>query len=206
MSEQEQEAPAGDDAAAGGEAAAPETTHQIRFVARTLDGVEITSAPISLKPGAGAALQAKVASAYWGHAQYLPGDTAYACANAFNAEGAQIKFIVESSSGGGWSGVANLKASVKDDKAVATWPVPADLAAGAKVRFRAKTVINEQTAIEFTIAAAAKGGGDDEAAADKPAAKTGAAKTGTAQKGAAPAAKGPAKAPAGKAPSAGKGK
>ena len=125
--------------------------HQIRFVARTLDGVEVMSAPISLKPGEGAATQAKIATAYWGHGQYLAGDTAYACANAFGAEGAVVKFIIEKSSGGGWSSVANLKAKVKDEKAVATWTVPA--AAGAKFRFKAKTALNEQTALEFSIPA-----------------------------------------------------
>ena len=134
--------------------------HQIRFVARTLDGMEVTSAPISLKAGAGSDVQAKVTLAYWGHGSYLAGQTAYACAAAHGAEGAVVKFIIEKQAGSAWQSVANLRGKVKDERAVVEWPVPSSLAQGSKVRFRAETPWSKKIALEFAVVASG-GAGED---------------------------------------------
>jgi len=130
--------------------AGPPPGHQIRFVARTLDGMEVSSAPITLEAGAGSAVQARVAIAYWGHAEYRPGQTAYACAAAHGAEGAVVRFTIKDGGGGS---LARLSARVQQERAVAPWTVPASLAKGTKVKFTAETAFSKKDAMEFTVAA-----------------------------------------------------
>jgi len=167
-----------DDEEKDGEGGGGGGSHQVRFVARTLDGVEVISAPITLKAGEGSSKEARLAAAFWGHGSYAPGQTAYACASAHGGDGAAVRFIVEKSAGGGWSGVANLSAKVKGEKAVAEWPVPS-LPAGTKVRFRAETGINKQEALPFAV-------GADEGAKGEEGGGSATQKSGGGKKGSAP--------------------
>lgn len=148
MPDDEESAPPDD----GGQADAggPPPGHQIRFVARTLDGMEVSSAPIALDAGEGSSVQAKVAIAYWGHGEYRAGQTAYACAAAHGADGAVIRFTIKD---GGGKSLATLSARVQEERAVAPWTVPASLAKGTKVKFTAETAFSKKDAMEFTVAA-----------------------------------------------------
>src|SRR5712691_576840 len=113
--------------------------HEIRFRACSNDGQELQSQAVKLRPAPPPAVEVKLGTAHFAHAQYTVGDVAGLSVQAHGAEGQGVRFVVEKKEGENWEAVQELRAVVEHGVASASWTIAA-LAppAGAKAEGGAK--------------------------------------------------------------------
>ncbi len=113
--------------------------HQIRFRACSTDGQELQSQAVQLRPAPPPAVEVKLGTAHFAHAQYTAGDVAGLSVQAHGADGQGVRFVVEKKEGENWEAVQELRGVVEHGVASASWAIAA-LAppAGAKAEGGAK--------------------------------------------------------------------
>ena len=113
--------------------------HEIRFRACSIDGQELQSQAVKLRPAPPPAVEVKLGTAHFAHAQYTVGDVAGLSVQAHGAEGQGVRFVVEKKEGENWEAIQELRGVVEHGVASASWAIAA-LAppAGAKAESGAK--------------------------------------------------------------------
>ncbi len=116
--------------------------HEIRFRACSNDGQELQSQSVQLRPAPPPAVEVKLGTAHFAHAQYTVGDVAGLSVQAHGADGQGVRFVVEKKEGENWEAVQELRAVVEHGVASASWAIAA-LAppAGGKAEGGAKTEV-----------------------------------------------------------------
>ena len=113
--------------------------HELRFRACSTDGQELQSQAVQLRPAPPPAVEVKLGTAHFAHAQYTVGDVAGLSVQAHGAEGQGVRFVVEKKEGENWEAIQELRGVVEQGVASASWTIAA-LAppAGAKAEGGAK--------------------------------------------------------------------
>src|SRR5712664_2675949 len=113
--------------------------HEIRFRASSIDGQELQSQTVQLRPAPPPAVEVKLGTAHFAHAQYTAGKVAGLSVQAHGADGQAVRFVVEKKEGESWEAVQELRAVVERGVASASWNI-AGLAppAGGKAEVGAK--------------------------------------------------------------------
>src|SRR5712671_3625773 len=97
--------------------------HEIRFRACSIDGQELQSQAVKLRPAPPPAVEVKLGTAHFAHAQYTVGDVAGLSVQAHGAEGQGVRFVVEKKEGENWEAVQDLRAVVEHGVASASWAI-----------------------------------------------------------------------------------
>src|SRR5216683_1293410 len=99
--------------------------HQIRFRACSTDGQELQSQAVQLRPAPPPAVEVKLGTAHFAHAQYTAGDVAGLSVQAHGADGQGVRFVVEKKEGENWEAIQELRGVVEHGVASASWAIAA---------------------------------------------------------------------------------
>jgi hypothetical protein len=123
----------------------------LRFRAGGRDGLEVISAPFTLR--ADATDDHAIHGVSFGHDGYMVSDVATVQVHCSGLENSKVRFVLEKQNGGDWEHIEDVFAVVKDGAASASWKVP-DAGEGKaySLRVRALGKFAEQSSSTIQIA------------------------------------------------------